>query len=108
MGLGQLRGPSRWTGSPLHCPNQISIVAEGGAYVCDRGHRLGVMKKGRIIGNGLGFSFIADQRGGIFRTDDGHHASGPGCSDSEQASALLERKFLAIAINELGCMGALD
>jgi len=35
MGLGQLRGPSWLTGGPLHCPNQISMIALGGLEVCD-------------------------------------------------------------------------
>jgi len=46
MGLGQLRGPSRLTGTPQHCPNQESIIASGGLGVCDGGHSLVVMKKG--------------------------------------------------------------
>jgi hypothetical protein len=32
------------TAAPLHCPNQISIVARGGLCVCDGAHRLIVMK----------------------------------------------------------------
>ena len=45
MALGQLRGPSWLTRSPLHCPNWNSIVASGGLDVCDGAHWSGVMKK---------------------------------------------------------------
>jgi len=37
-------------GHTLHCPNQMAIVALGGLEVCDGGHRLVVMKKGRRPG----------------------------------------------------------
>ena len=47
MALGQLRGPSWETGTPLHCPNQGYIVASGGLEVCDAAHRCFVMKEGR-------------------------------------------------------------
>jgi hypothetical protein len=47
MALGQLRGPSRKTGAPPNCPNQMAIVALGGLEVCDGGHWLVVMKKSR-------------------------------------------------------------
>jgi hypothetical protein len=47
MGLGQLRGPSWETGKPLNCPNQVSIVAQGGLEVCDAAHGMFVMKDGR-------------------------------------------------------------
>jgi len=33
IGLGQLRGPSWLTDEPRNCPNQISIVGRGEAYV---------------------------------------------------------------------------
>jgi len=47
MGLGQLRGPSWETGTPLNCPNQEFIVAAGGLEVSDGGHWLVVMKNPR-------------------------------------------------------------
>jgi hypothetical protein len=47
MGLGQFRGLSWETGTPLHCPNQGYIVASGGLEVCDAAHRCFVMKEGR-------------------------------------------------------------
>ena len=46
MALGQLRGSSRETVAPLHCPNQVNIVASGALEVCDGDHSLGVMKEG--------------------------------------------------------------
>jgi len=45
MGLGQLRGPSWETGTPLNCNNQMAIVALGGLEVCDGAHWVIVMKK---------------------------------------------------------------
>jgi len=45
MGLGQLRGPSSETGTPLSCPIQIVIIALGGFDVCDGGHWLVVVKE---------------------------------------------------------------
>ena len=45
MGLGQLRGPSWETGTPLDCPNQMAIVALDWLEVCDGAHRSFVMKK---------------------------------------------------------------
>jgi hypothetical protein len=45
MGLGQLRGPSWETGTPLNGPNQMTIVALGGLEVCDGAHWPVVMKK---------------------------------------------------------------
>jgi hypothetical protein len=54
MGLGQLRGPSWETWTPLDCPIQMTIVALGGLEVCDGGHWLIVMKKciQRSVSNG--------------------------------------------------------
>src|SRR6266478_6177313 len=35
MSIGiRFRGPSRWTDTPLNCPNQVSIAAHGGLEVC--------------------------------------------------------------------------
>jgi len=45
MGLGQFRGPSWETWTPLDCPSQMAIVALGGLEVCDGAHWLVVMKK---------------------------------------------------------------
>jgi hypothetical protein len=45
MALGQLRGPSLETNTPLHCPNLENSVALAGLGVCDGGHRLDVMKE---------------------------------------------------------------
>ena len=62
MVLGQLRGPVWETGTPLRCPNQISIVAHCGLEVCDAGHSWFVMKKvGRQIAEVTtsGIPFIA-------------------------------------------------
>jgi hypothetical protein len=50
MGLGQLRGPSWLTGTPLHCPQLVAIIAQGGLEVCDAAHRWFVMKKGQVSG----------------------------------------------------------
>ncbi len=45
MGLGQFRGVSWLTGTPLSCHRSISIVADGRFDVCDGEHRIFVMKK---------------------------------------------------------------
>jgi len=61
MDLGQLRGPSWETGTPLNCPNQTAIVALGGLEVCDGGHRSFVMKKGRRPGLSEGLDMLSLQ-----------------------------------------------
>jgi hypothetical protein len=45
MGLGQFRGPGLVDRHTSHCPNQISIIAQGKLDVCDGGYGPLVMKK---------------------------------------------------------------